>query len=89
MTNIKKEVKEVVSIIKDLNSMEFEDGSTIKVKGGIKNKGKIIKLELQYDKDFIEDDVHITVKAGCNEINLMSPGKSDGFTASFGATKTF
>jgi len=89
MSNLKEKAKEIVSVVKDLNKHQFDDGSIIKVKGGIKKKGKVIKLELQYDKDFIEDNVHIVVKAGCNEINLMSPGSSDKFTASFGATKSF
>lgn len=89
MTDIKKEAKAIAALAKDANKHQFDDGSIVEVKGGIKKKGKILKLELRYDQDFIEDDVHITVKAGCNEINLLSPRKSDGFSASFSATKSF
>ena len=89
MTDIKKEAKALAAIAKDANKHQFDDGGVVEVKGSIKKKGKILKLELRYDQDFIEDNVHITVKAGCKEINILSPEKSDGFTASFCATKSF
>lgn len=86
---IVSDVKDILGFTKELTKFEAEDGGVINVKPGIKKKGKVLKLELKYDKDFVQDDVHIMVKVGCGEINVMSPKDSDQFSATFCATKSF
>lgn len=86
---LKEDIKAGAEIVKGLTKFQGDDGSILNVKPGIKKKGKVLKLEFQYDKSFIDDDVHITLKAGCGEIVLTSPKDSDAFSASFCATKSF
>jgi hypothetical protein len=74
---------------KSVNKLDMEDGSVVTVKGGMKKGGKVLKLELQWDKSFVEDNVNIHVQAGMNNISLVSPEKSDGVYVNFSATKRF
>jgi hypothetical protein len=85
-----KNTAEVLKNIKEnITNHTLDDGSEITMKAGIKKKGKILKFEIEYDKDFIADNVSINIKAGCNRIDLTSPKNSSEFSAKFSATKRF
>lgn len=73
----------------DKNSTILEDGSELKWK--VKPGKEMAKVNLEWNKNFIEDDVEITVKIG-NEVNYFSSpkGVKDIIkSAEFGATKKF
>lgn len=90
---IKEDAKDTVKVAKGIyekaTTVQFDDGGTMKIKGGIKKKGEVLKLEIRYDKKFVDDDVSINVIAGCNNITLKSPEQSSGLYAEFSATKRF
>jgi len=90
----KKDIKAVKNFAKEHNPINnktiLPDGSEFKwkVKPKLNNIEKT-KVELQWNKKFIDDDVEITVKINSQPIKLFSPAGDDKFSAKFSATKKF
>ena len=73
----------------DKNSINFGEDGELKWK--IKPSKEKTKFNLEWNKEFSEDDVEITVKIGGEVSHFMSPkGTKDVITsAEFGAIKNF
>lgn len=90
----KKDIKAVKKWAKEHNPINnkttLPDGSEFKWKIKPKlNNIENTKVELQWNKKFIDDDVEITVKINSQPIKLFSPAGDDKFSAKFSATKKF
>mgnify|MGYP001353037974 CR=1 FL=1 len=90
----KKDIKAVKRFAKEHNPLKNDvtlpDGSEFKWKVKPKlNEIEKTKVELEWNKKFIDDDVEITVKINSQPIKLFSQAGDDKFSAKFSATKKF
>lgn len=90
----KKDIKAVKNFVKEHNLLKndiiFPDGSEFKWKVKPKlNDIEKTKVELEWNKKFIDDDIEITVKINSQPIKLFSHAGDDKFSAKFSATKKF
>lgn len=86
---IKEDIKNAKIIYKKATNLEANIGdSTLKCK--IKPKKDKTKIALEWNKDFIADDVEITVKIN-GEVNYFKSNKGSDMieSATFCATKKF
>lgn len=99
---MKEKTKEIFSITKqtvhDVQNIEMPDGSVLKWKVQPKinfknplDTDKLMqsKLTLEWEKEFKEDDVKITVSVNGKIVDLISAPGSKDFKANFVATKRF
>lgn len=99
MKKMLQSAKEAAKVIKDTADQarrKVKDAQTVEtdmgvfhINGGIKKKGKVLKIKVEWEKDFIDDNVTLRLNTGVGELNLISPQKSDKFHCTLTATKRF